>query len=351
MEGTMKALIKTAPEHNAMEVVNDFPIPQLNDDEALIEIKACGICGTDHSLYKWNPAIAASYNIQYPAIFGHEFSGVIAELGKNAPADLKVGDRVTANPVLFCNTCSYCDLGQVNICDNRPFYGTDLPGGFAKYMKIRATNVIKMPDEVSFVQGALLEPLCVAINAVDRVNPQMGETAVVMGPGAIGLLMVAVLKQARGIDKVIVTGLAQDADRLKVAESLGAITVNGSECNVVEKVLELTGGKGPEMIFDAAGHFTVVEQAVQMIAKNGRIGVTGLPAQPSSIPMTPIAMRQIQIIGNRAYERKNWRQALNMLANGFDVDFCASHVMPIEQWHEAMTLLDNAQGLRIILEP
>ena len=180
-------------------------------------------------------------------------------------------------------------------------------------MAIRATNIIPMPDDVTFTQGALLEPLCVAMNAVERVNPQIGETAVVIGPGAIGLLMVALLKQARGIRKVIVTGLDADAKRFKVAEQLGAITVNGSECDVVEKVKELTGGKGPECIFDAAGHWTVSEQAVQMVAKGGRIGITGLPAKPSSIPMTDIAMRQISIIGNRAYERKHWRQALSLL--------------------------------------
>lgn len=351
MEGKMNALYMTKPEAGAWEYVEDAPIPQIKDDEVLMEIKAAGICGTDHSLYHWNEAIANSYNIQWPAIFGHEFSGVIAEVGKNAPDNLKVGMRVTANPILFDNACGYCDRGQANICDNRPFYGTDLPGAFAKYMAIRASNVIPMPDEVDFVQGALLEPLCVALNAVDRVDPQLGETAVVMGPGAIGLLMVAVLKQARGINKVIVTGLANDAKRFKVAEQLGAITVNGSECDVVEKVKELTGGKGPEMIFDAAGHWTVVEQAVEMVAKNGRIGVTGLPAKPSSIPMTTIAMRQISIIGNRAYERKNWRQALNLLANGLDISLISNFVLPLSDWEKGMGLVDSGDGLRVILEP
>jgi threonine dehydrogenase-like Zn-dependent dehydrogenase len=351
MIGTMNALLKTAPKPGAMEYVENFPIPQIADDEVLMEIKAVGICGTDHSLHKWNEAIANSYKLTWPSVFGHEFSGVLAEVGSKAPADLKVGDRVTANPVKYCNTCSYCDEGLTNICDNRPFYGTDLPGAFAKYMKIRASNVIKMPDAVSFVQGALIEPLCVALNAVDRLNPQMGETAVVIGPGAIGLLMVAVLKQARGIDKVIVTGLDADAGRLKVAEQLGAITINASKCDVMEKVKELTGGKGPEMVFDAAGHFSVSEQAVDMVAKNGRIGITGLPAKGSTIPMTKVSLREITIIGNRAYERKNFRQALNLLAGGFNIDAVASHVMPLSDWHKGMELLDKSEGLRIILEP
>ena len=189
------------------------------------------------------------------------------------------------------------------------------------------------------------------MNAVERVNPQIGETAVVIGPGAIGLLMVALLKQARGIRKVIVTGLDADAKRFKVAEQLGAITVNGSQCDVVEKVKELTGGKGPECIFDAAGHWTVSEQAVQMVAKNGRIGITGLPAKPSSIPMTDIAMRQISIIGNRAYERKHWRQALSLLANGLDISMISNMVIPLKDWRKGMEFIESGEGLRVVLEP
>lgn len=351
MEGKMNAIHMTAQEKGAWTYVEDAEIPQIGPDEVLLEIKACGICGTDHSLYYAQEALFKSYDIQFPAIFGHEFSGVIAEIGENCPKTLYVGQRVTANPVLYCNTCEYCDKGLINICDNRPFYGTDMPGAFAKYMKIRGTNVIPMPDEVSFVQGALIEPLCVAMNAVERCNPQMGETALVMGPGAIGLLMVALLKQACGIKKVIVSGLPNDAKRLAVAEKLGAITINGGEVNVIEKVKELTGGKGPEMIFDAAGHFTVVQQAVEMVAKNGRIGITGLPARASEIHMNPIAMRQITITGSRAYTRKNWRQALNLLANGLDVSLISSHVLHLSEFKKAMELIDNGDGLRVILCP
>ncbi|MGI6105008.1 MAG: zinc-dependent alcohol dehydrogenase [Raoultibacter sp.] len=350
MANVMNALIKTAPEPGAMEYVEDFPMPELNEDEVLIEIKACGICGTDHSLYKWNEAIANSYKLTWPSIFGHEFAGVIAEVGAKAPADLKVGDRVTANPVLFCGTCAYCEVGLTNICDNRPFYGTDLPGAFAKYMKIRGSNVIKMPDSVSFVQGALIEPLGVAINAVERLDPQLGDTACIIGPGAIGLLMASVLK-FKGVSKVIVTGLGSDAPRLEIAEKLGCITVNGSEVDPIEKVKELTGGRGVNLCFDAAGHFTAVEQAIQMVDKNGKIGLTGLPAQNSSIPVTTVSMREISLIGNRAYERKHFRQALLMLDQGLDIDYCASHVMPLSDWQKAMDLLDNREGLRIILEP
>ena len=159
------------------------------------------------------------------------------------------------------------------------------------------------------------------------------------------------MKQAYGIQKVICSGLAADTKRLKVAEDLGAIPINGSEVDVIEKVKELTNGTGPEIILDAAGHFTVVQQAVEMVAKNGRIGITGLPAQPSSIHMNPIAMRQISIVGSRAYERKHWRQGLNLLAQGLDIDAIASHVLPLKEFEKGMQLIDDGEGLRVILEP
>lgn len=351
MEGKMNALLKTAPAPDSMEYVEDFPIPQIKDDEVLLEIKAAGICGTDHSLYRWNQAIADSYDIQFPAIFCHEFAGVIAEVGPNAPKNLKVGMPVTANPILYDDTCEWCDRGMVNICDNRPFYGTDLPGAFAKYMAIRGINVIPMPEEIPFTQAALMEPLCVAMNAVERLDPQIGDTALVMGPGAIGLLMVALLKQARGIRKVIVTGLDADKKRFKVAEQLGAITVNGSECDAVAKVMELTDGKGANIILDATGFFGAVTQAMDMVAKNGKIGITGLPGKPSEVHMTPLAMRQVSIIGSRAYQRKNWRQALNLLANGFDISMISNMVVPMKDWRKGMEFIESGEGLRVVLEP
>ena len=238
---TMNAVIKTKPAPASMEYTTEFPVPQIGPDEVLLEIKLAGICGTDHSLYHWSEAIANAYKLKFPSIFCHEFSGVVAEVGKNVKKDLKVGDRVTANPIQYCGECSYCAEGIVNICDNRPFYGTDLPGAFAKYMAIRGSNVIKLTDNVSFKSGALLEPLCVAIHAVERVMPRFGDTCVVVGGGAIGLLVLKVLKWI-GVGNVIVTGLAADKDRLAMAKSFGGIPVNIEETDPVQFVKGLTNG-------------------------------------------------------------------------------------------------------------
>lgn len=349
MKGNMEAILKVkgAPKSVKFDSVT---IPEITPDQVLVQVKASGICGTDHSLYHWNEAIAKSYKISFPAIFGHEFSGVIAEVGSQVKG-MAVGERVTVNPILYCGQCSYCAEGIINVCDDRPFLGTDYNGGFAQYVAVRARNIIKLPDTVSFKSGALMEPLCVAIHAVERVKPEFGESVVIIGPGAIGLLMLLVLKNM-GVGKVIVVGTGADKDRLEMANSLGAdYIVNTEEQDVVSVVKDLTGGKGADVIFDAAGHHSVVPQAIEMAAKRGRIAVTGLPARQSEILMTQVAMREISIIGNRAYELKTWLQACKMIDGGLNIEAIGTHTMPLKDFEKAIDLLDQKQGLRIILEP
>jgi len=338
---------KAAPGH--MKYAS-APIPKITPDQVLVEVKASGICGTDHSLYHWNEAIANSYKIAFPRIFGHEFAGVVAQVG-NQVKNIVAGERVTVNPILYCGVCSYCAEGIINVCDNRPFLGTDYDGGFAQYVAVRGQNIVKLPDRVSFKSGALMEPLCVAIHAVERAKPEFGQSAVVVGPGAIGLLMLLVLKNM-GVGRVIVTGAGIDKDRLKIAESFGAdVVVNVDEKDPVSVVKDVTGGRGADVVFDAAGHFSVVPQAMQMVAKHGRIGVTGLPAKPSEIMMTQLAMKEISLIGSRAYELKTWLQAAKMIEGGLNVEQVGTHTIPLKDWEKGMQLLDKSQGLRIILEP
>ncbi|MGI5912728.1 MAG: zinc-dependent alcohol dehydrogenase [Syntrophomonadaceae bacterium] len=345
----MTALVKTKAEPGCMEIAQ-VEKPVITPDQVLVNVKYCGICGTDHSLRGWNEAIASSYKIKFPAIFGHEFSGVVAEVGSNV-SGIEVGERVTVNPIQYCNTCSYCAVGAVNICDNRPFQGTDLPGGFAEYIAVRAQNIVKLPDNVSLKAGAVMEPFCVAIHAIDRAKPELGQSAVVVGPGAIGLMMVAVLKFL-GVGPLIVVGTAADKDRLEFAKSIGAdAIINSNETDPVEEVRKLTGGRGADVVYDAAGHFTVVPQAMLMAAKRGRIGVIGLPPVPSEVLMTKLAMSEISIVGSRAYELKTWYQAAQMISAGLNVEPFASHVFPMADFEEAFKLVDEKQGLRILLAP
>lgn len=349
MKGTMEAFLKVKAEPKSMKFTS-VAIPEITPDQVLVQVKACGICGTDHSLYHWSEAIANSYHITFPVIFGHEFAGIISEVGSQVTG-MAVGERVVINPILYDGTCSYCAVGSIEICDDRPFLGTDYPGGFAQYVAVRSKNIIKLPDTVSFKSGALMEPLCVAIHAVERAKPEFGETAMIMGPGAIGLMMLLVLKNM-GVGKVIVAGTTADKDRMELAKSLGAdYIVDTGDKDAVKEVKDYTGGRGVDVIFDTAGHYSVTPLAVEMVAKGGRIAVTGLPNRPSEILMTKIAMNEITIIGNRAYALKNWLQACKMIDGGLNIEAIGTHTMPLKDLEKAMELLDQKQGLRIILEP
>ncbi|MBF7082510.1 alcohol dehydrogenase catalytic domain-containing protein [Desulfallas sp. Bu1-1] len=344
----MNAVLKCkgAPGHMKFASV---PIPSISPDQVLIEVKVCGICGTDRSFYHWGEAIANTYQIDSPRILGHEFAGVVAQVG-SAVQGIKTGERVTVNPIYYCGQCSYCAEGLINICDNRQFLGINLNGAFAQFIAVKAQNVIKLPDSVSFISGALMEPLCVAIHAVERVKPGLGEVAVVIGAGAIGLLILMVLK-AIGISRVIVTGLGVHKDRLQLAKSLGAETINIEEQDPVSIVKDITGGRGADMVFDAAGRPSAVSQAMKLVAKRGRIGITGFPAKPSEIMMTEVSLKEISLIGNRAYKLKTWQQACKLLEGGLNVEPMATHTLSLKDWERAFSLIDQRKGLRVLLAP
>lgn len=261
----MNAVIKTKGAPGYMEYAS-VPIPSITPDQVLVEIKYCGICGTDHSLYYWNEAIAGFYKFNFPTIFGHEFSGVVSQIGEQVKG-INVGDRVTVNPIVECGQCSYCAQGYVNICDDRKFLGIDYNGGFAQFIPVKAQSIIRLSDNVSFKAGAVIEPLCVAIHAIERVRPEFGDSALIMGPGAIGLLMVLILKSL-GISPIIVSGTSADKDRLNLAKTLGAdVIINSDEQDSVEMVRDITGGRGADVVYDVAGDPAVVPQAMLMLAK------------------------------------------------------------------------------------
>ena len=349
MAKTMQAVIKTKPEPFSMELAT-VPVPEITPEQVLVQVKLCGICGTDHALYHWSEAIASAYKLVFPCIFGHEFSGVIAEVGSAVTEGLSIGDRCTVNPIMFRSNDEYTAEGNVHICNDRPFLGTDWPGAFAQYVAVRAPSVVKISDNVSFKSGALIEPFSVAIHAVERVLPRFGDTCVVLGGGAIGLLVVKVLKWM-GIKRIIVTGLSIDKARLAMAGAMGCTTIDVDEEDQIARVLELTGGKGAEVLFDTAGHSSTVATAVKMAAKRGRIGVSGLPRGLTELSMTEISLREISIIGNRAYTVMNYLQAARLLDQGLDIDDIGTHVLPLRDFDKAMQLLDQKQGLRILLEP
>jgi 2-desacetyl-2-hydroxyethyl bacteriochlorophyllide A dehydrogenase len=295
MAKTMKAVLKKTLDHGVS--IEEVPIPKVGNGQVLIKIRAAGICGSDVHLYEG----AASYKIFekfFPLVMGHEFCGDVAEVGKGV-THVKAGDRVVSRVAASCGDCYYCRTGRMHFCSVafQNIIGLQKNGGFAEYVAVGEESCIKMPDAVDYELGALVEPLGVTGNAVYDSGLEMGETVVVQGPGPIGLLTLLFAK-ARGAGKTIVIGTKKDKLRLSLAEQFDADhIIIADETDPVQAVLDLTGGHGANVVFEASGVPQLMQTALNMLDKTGRVVAEGIYGAPGQVDFTPMVRSAKRIIG------------------------------------------------------
>lgn len=295
MEGKMKAVLKKTLDHGIF--VEEVPIPQIGDDGVLIKVRAAGICGSDTHMYEG----AASYKVFekfFPLVMGHEFCGDVAEVGKNVK-NVKPGDRVVSRVAASCGDCYYCRTDRMHFCEVafQNIIGLQKDGGFAEYVAVGEASCIKMPDSMSYEMGALIEPLGVTANAVYDSGLNMGETVVVQGPGPIGLLTLLFAK-ARGAGKTIIIGTKADELRLSIAKKFDVDhVVIADETDAVKAVQDLTGGRGANLVFEASGVPKLVQTALDMTDKCGRVVVEGIYGAPGEVNFTPMVRSAKRLIG------------------------------------------------------
>ena len=345
----MKAFVKTRPEIGGAEYM-DFDDPRRQEGEVVIEVKAAGICGTDMHLYDWADNVIREYKPKLPVVMGHEFAGQIIDLGPEID-NLKVGDNVTAFPVLYCGQCSYCRDGQQNICNNRPILGLGANGAFAQYVTIRAANVYKLDEKIPFELGALSELTCVGIHAIDRIQMKFGDTVAVVGCGPLGLLM-AILAKHSGAARVFVTGLKQDRQRLDLAKKVGAYSIMVDQMDPKQIIFESTNGVGADVVFETAGSSAGVIQSIGIVRKGGRISILGQGHESTQIQTAMLSFREIELVGTRAYTGKDWDKVSATLLNAAeDLNQVVTHRIPLAQAEEGIKRMKSREGLKIILEP
>ena len=246
-------------------------IPQPKDDEVLVKLEYVGICGSD--LHYYESGAIGDYVVKPPFVLGHEPGGTVVEVGKNV-THLKVGDRVALEPGKTCGHCDFCTTGRYNLCPDVVFFATPpVDGVFQEYVAHEAGLCFKLPDNVSTMEGALIEPLAVGFHAARQGGAQAGQVAVVTGAGCIGLVSMMALK-AMGVSKVYSVDVMDK--RLDKALELGADgVINGSREDAVKKVMELTGGMGCDLVIETAGTEITTRQAVQMTKKRATIVLVG----------------------------------------------------------------------------
>ncbi|MGO8788476.1 MAG: galactitol-1-phosphate 5-dehydrogenase [Terriglobia bacterium] len=290
----MKAL--SLREYNHL-VYEDVPDPQIAGHEVLVKVRACGICGSDvHGMD------GSTGRRRPPVIMGHEAAGVIAEVGKQVKG-WTIGDRVTFDSTISCGECWFCHRGLINLCDNRRVLGVSSEdyrqaGAFAEYVALPDRILYRVPDSVSFEQASMVEPVSVAVHAVNRTPISLGDTAVVVGTGMVGLLVIQALRVA-GCGKIIAVDL--EAEKLKLALNLGAdVGLKADECNVAAEVKSHTDGRGADVALEVVGLTPTINTAVACLRKGGALTLVGNFRPSVEIPLQAVVSRQLTLAGSCA---------------------------------------------------
>jgi len=343
----MQALVMAEYGHFTL---TDVPKPDPAPNEVLIRVRACGICGSDvHGMD------GSTGRRVPPVIMGHEAAGVIESIGAEV-ADWQVGDRVTFDSTIYCGECSYCRQGLINLCDNRRVLGVSCEdyrqdGAFAEYVVVPQHILYALPDDVSFVQAAMVEPVSVAFHAVDRTPIKLNDSALVVGAGMIGLLVIQALRAA-GCGTIIAVDL--DADRLDKALSLGAdYAIRSDLQDATTEVQSLTHGQGADHAFEVVGIDPTLQTALACIHKGGTVTLVGNVAPQTNFPLQQVVTRQITLYGSCA-SAGEYPACLDMIARGaIDVEALISAVAPLAEGNDwFQRLYKHEPGLmKVILEP
>ncbi len=320
------------------------PVPEPGPGEVLLKIHFCGICGSDLEAYK--------YGLYQPGlIIGHELSATIVALGPDVWG-WEVGDRVTCNDVVPCGECRYCRQGRVSLCDSVMMPGVTCDGAYAEYMAAPAKALFRLPPEVSFEQAAVTDPSSNALHAVKRSGLGLGDRALVVGAGPIGLLTVQAALLA-GARKVIVAEMNES--RSKLALEMGAAAVvNPLTENLDFRVADLTGDQGADVVFCASGNPEAMASTFTLVKKGGVVVPVGICEQPVRADFLSLVMNELEYRGTYA-SYDEYGLALDLMAQGrWRVEPIISGVVPldqiVEEGFEALVRPDTAAA-KILVRP
>lgn len=327
---------------NRVEVV-EKPIPEPKPGQVLIQVAFAGICGSDLSILAGKHPRAKP-----PLVMGHEFSGRIVRLPDPAPEHLSVGDVVTVFPLLSCGECYVCQMGLPHVCRELGLLGIDTHGAFAEYVLADQGAVLKIPPQLTARVAALIEPLAVCVHAARMSRLQVGDIVVVTGAGPIGLLM-ALVARAAGAEKVIVSEVAPA--RITSASELGFAVLDASDKTYVSQVIELTKGRGGDVVFEATGHPSVAADLMDLVRIRGQIVQLGIFKEPVALDLRKLNFHEVDLIGSRVYTKEDFATAINLAASGkLRLEECITHVLPLDSGMDAFAAAGNAESLKILFE-
>lgn len=340
----MKAVVFDRP-HNI--AIRDVPRPTPSGKKVLVKVKACGLCGTDLHI------LEGRFIARFPLIPGHEFCGIVEEVGDEV-RDIQLGQRVVIDNPFYCRTCCYCQRNQEHFCEQFRSLGVTDNGGFAEYVLVLSEQVRKISDNISFQQAIFVEPTSCAVHGVGLLKPRLGDEVLIFGSGPVGLILLQLLRVS-GASKVIVA--APSAKKLELAKSLGATEVFLMERDnpgSVSEALDSIVPKGFDIVIDATGDPNVIQDCFRFVRFGGKVLIFGVPPNDSKVTINPyeIFRKEIAIFGSFA-QLYDFSQALQMLESGaIRVDGLVSHTFRLDNFTEAIEIMKNSrERLKIVVIP
>lgn len=310
--------------------LKEVEMPVLLDGEALIRVRYCGICGSDIHVLKGEHATA-----KFPVIPGHEFVGELVDIKGSGSERYEIGDSVVAQPFFSCGNCEPCAKGEDNVCADLHFMGAHTNGGFAEYVKVATRKMYRIPKDMDLRLAALTEPVAVAVHDVRRSGLQVGETALVIGGGPIGMLIAMVARHA-GAKQVVISEISEF--RRKAAEDLGFVTVNPMDEEFDVKIDSLTEKKGFDVCFEVSGSRPGIAAAVAKAKNTGTVMVIGMTKEPYPVDLSAVFAKELRLQGVRIHNQYNFHGALELLKDGAlnqEFQTMISRVFPLDQVEEA----------------
>jgi L-iditol 2-dehydrogenase len=343
----MNALLLSEYKHLA---VTTLPVPVPAPTDVLVQVAACGICGSDVHGFD-----GTSGRRIPPLVMGHEAAGVVAAIGSEV-SQFAVGDRVTFDSTVYCGVCAFCRKGEINLCDDRQVVGVSCgdysrAGAFAEYVAVPERIVYKLPDNLGFAEAAMLEAVSVALHAVAVSKLEGGETALVIGAGMIGLLTLQAARAA-GCSRVFVADI--DATRLKSATELGAdktLLLSGAE--LTKEILNLTEGRGVDVVLEAVGRNETIATAIDSVRKGGTVTLIGNITPQVNLPLQKVVSRQIRLQGSCA-SCGEYPEAMKLMTSGkIRVDTLITAVAPLSDGPSWFDRLHSGEPnlMKIVLDP
>lgn len=345
----MKAVILYGPNNFDS---GEFEKPQIGDNDILLKMKSAAICGTDIRILEGKK----TKGVRYPSIIGHEICGIIDKVGKNVK-HYNVGDKVSIANVMPCKSCHSCLTGRENACLNRKAIGYEYNGGFAEYVLIpdifvEGGNVVKLPENVSFEEGALIEPLACCIRGMKNAGTGFNDTVLILGAGPIGLMHLQLSKIA-GAKQVIVSEPINS--RREKALKLGADrVVNPNEEDLSEIIMTMTDGIGADVIIMAIGVPAIVNSTIKLCRKGGTVNLfAGFAGTgESTIEVNAIHYNEITLNGSTAYKREDYFQSRDIVVNKkINLKEIVTHRFKIDEFKKAYEVCKSGEGLKVIIEP